>query len=553
MKLRAQVPFASLLAVVLVTIASTGCGGGSQAATPTPQSGPPVQADQVTVTLAGAGAGTVTSSPSGISCGTGCTASFGDGSTVQLTASPATGSTFAGWGGACSGTQPCSLTLKGATAVTATFSKSLGLASINHIVFMLQENRGFEHYFGSLGQYRAAHGYGAATDIDGLTFDAQGVAQNQNPTVDGTGVISSFHLITQCVENSSPSWEESHIDFNRHDPSSSTALLDGFVAVAGNGAVNNGFHDTAGKRVMGYYTDADLPYYYFMASNFATSDRWFSPVMSRTHPNRMYMIAATSQGHVYPIPHGGAQLTAKPIFQLLDENHISWKIYVTDQIRGTSLVQNSYVNMFTYSNQPLPNVVPISEYLTDVANGTLPQVAMIEGGYDSGRDEHPDIDPNFPGAPIQQGAAYVASLINAFMGSPSWKDSVFILSYDEFGGFYDHVPPQAAVSPDGIAPTDFTATDHQKFNDDFTRTGYRVPMIVISPFTKKSFVSHTVRDYTAILKLIETRFSLPSLTARDAAQDDMTEFFDFAAVPWATPPAAPSQPPASACYTDHLP
>jgi phospholipase C len=323
--------------------------------------------------------------------------------------------------------------------------------------------------------------------------------------------------------------------------------LDGFVFTAASFARANGFHDIDGRRAMGYYTDADLPYYYFMASNFATSDRWFAPVMSRTHPNRMYLMAGTSQGHIYPIPQGGSQLTAKPIFQLLDENHISWKIYVTDQIPGLSLSQSSYISMFTYSNQNLPNVVPIAEYFTDLANGTLPQVAMIEGGFASGRDEHPN------GAQIQSGAAYVASLINALMSSPSWKDSAFVLSYDEFGGFYEHYPPQPAVSPDGIPPQDFTAVDQQKFNDDFTRTGYRVPLIVVSPFSKKSFVSHTVRDFTAILKLIETRFQVPSLTARDAAQDDMTEFFDFATVPWATPPSPPPQPAATACYTDRLP
>ncbi|MCU1311552.1 MAG: Phospholipase [Candidatus Angelobacter sp.] len=497
----------------------------------------------------------MTSTPAGINCGTSCSASFTHGASVQLAAAASAGSTFAGWSGACTGTSACSITLNGAASVTALFNvtKVQDIQALNHIIFMAQENRGFDHYFGALGLYRAAHGFGAATDIDGLTFDAQGVATNSNPNFDRTGTVSAVHLITGCVENPSPSWEESHVDFNRSNPMSTTAALDGFVFTAATFARNNGLHDIDGQRAMGYYTEADLPYYYFMASNFGTSDRWFAPVMSRTHPNRMYLMAGTSQGHVYPIPPGGAQLTAKTIFQLLDENHISWKIYVTDQLPGLTLTQSSYISMFTYSNQNLPNVVPISEYLTDVANGTLPQVAMIEGGYNSGRDEHPDVDPNFPGAPVQKGAAYVASLINALMSSKSWNDSALVLTYDEFGGFYEHVPPQPAVSPDGIAPQDFTTTDSQKFNDDFTRTGYRVPLIVVSPFSKKNFVSHTARDYTAILKLIETRFKLPNLTARDAAQDDMTEFFDFANAPWATPPAPPAQPAATACYTDHLP
>ena len=134
------------------------------------------------------------------------------------------------------------------------------------------------------------------------------------------------------------------------------------------------------------------------------------------------------------------------------------------------------------------------------------------------------------------------------MSSPSWKDSVFILTFDEGGGAYDHVPPQPAKHPDGIVPSDLQPTDICAGNTsdicDFKFTGFRVPLLVVSPFTRKNYVSHTTADYTAILKLIESRFKLPSLTNRDAAQVDgngnamMLEFFDFSNVPWATPPAS---------------
>jgi phospholipase C len=152
----------------------------------------------------------------------------------------------------------------------------------------------------------------------------------------------------------------------------------------------------------------------------------------------------------------------------------------------------------------------------------------------------------------------VQSLIDALMLSPSWKDSAFILTFDEFGGFYDHVPPQPAVSPDDIPPSDLQANDvcappKTGATCDFTYTGYRVPLIVVSPFTKKNYVSHTVADYTAILKFIETRFKLPSLTKRDAAQMDMTEFFDLVNMPWQIPPVPPQQSTSGACYLDHLP
>lgn len=160
---------------------------------------------------------------------------------------------------------------------------------------------------------------------------------------------------------------------------------------------------------------------------------------------------------------------------------------------------------------------------------------------------------------VQVGSKYVSGIINALMASPSWKNSVFILSFDEGGSFYDHVPPQPTISPDGIPPQDLRAGDvctssgQNSAICDFKYTGFRVPLVVISPFTRRNYASHTVADYTAILKFIETRFNLPSLTARDAAQIDMTEFFDFAGAPSMTPPTPPAQPTNHPCYLDHLP
>lgn len=144
------------------------------------------------------------------------------------------------------------------------------------------------------------------------------------------------------------------------------------------------------------------------------------------------------------------------------------------------------------------------------------------------------------------------SLVTALMNSSSWSSSVFFLTYDEAGGLYDHVTPQPAVSPDGIKPVDLLPGDICKDSGgptcDFVFTGYRIPMVVISPYTKKNYVSHTVADFTAMLKFIETRWNLPPLTKRDAAQMDMTEFFDFNNPPWMTPPTPPQQNRSGACY-----
>jgi len=133
---------------------------------------------------------------------------------------------------------------------------------------------------------------------------------------------------------------------------------------------------------------------------------------------------------------------------------------------------------------------------------------------------------------------------------------VFFLMYDENGGMYDHVaPPINVPSPDGIPPQDLFTVANEGYNDppgDFTRYGFRIPNMVISPFTRKNYVSHTVTDSTGVLKFIETRFGLPNLTKRDAAASDMTDFFDFTNKPWATPPTPPTQPTNGACY-DGLP
>jgi phospholipase C len=501
----------------------------------------------VAVTLAGSGSGRVTSSPAGIDCGTACSADFTSGQSVTLTATPDTGFEFAGWSGTCSGSGSCAVPPGQAASVTATFTATL--QSINHIVFMLQENRSLDHYFGKLGDYRVAQGL--AADFDGLPANAS------NPSADGQSTVTAFHLQTMCVENPSPSWNESHVDFNLQNPVSATPTLDGFVWTAAHDAGPNNFHDVEGRRVMGYYTEADLPYYYFMATNFATSDRWFSPVMTRTQPNRMYLMAGTSAGHVYPLPQG-TKVNNKTIFQLLEENGISWKIYVPDW--GPNPVGHTEMVMFTFGDEHPENFVDATQFAVDAQNGTLPQVALIAAGSFSGRDEHPADDPNVPGGSVQYGSNYVANaFINPLMDSPSWKDSVFILTWDEGGGFYDHVAPQPTVAPDNIPPSDLfpgdicTNPNASGPTCGFAYTGYRVPLIVISPFAKKNYVSHTVADFTAILKFIQTRFNLPSLTARDAAQMDMTEFFDFENAPWKTPPSPPAQPSPGPCYLDRLP
>jgi phospholipase C len=322
-----------------------------------------------------------------------------------------------------------------------------------------------------------------------------------------------------------------------------------------------------------------LNYYYFMATKFATSDRWFAPVMSRTQLNRAYLIGGTSQGYAYPPgsnANDNAPFSATPIFKELQAAGITWRVYVdpnsSDPTNGMScasatgdeqnkcLANASYVNQFTYAAQIQSdpalyrNFVPQTQFVTDLQNeATFPQVVMIDPPSNSGLDEHPSDRDAYP-ENIQQGAKYAASLINAFMASPTWKDSAMIFTYDESGGFYDHVPAQPVPAPDSFAyPKDLEASDKCDGADQstgicsFAITGYRIPLIVISPFAKKNYVSHTVRDATAWLNLVEERFGVAPLTLRDAYWSTTTplatmdEFFDFVNVPWATPPTPPVQ------------
>lgn len=442
------------------------------------------------------------------------------------------------------------------------------LQSVNHIIFMMQENRSFDAYFGKINDYRATFAGGAlGRDADDLETDFTAPADDNNRP------IQTFHLATSCIYNTTAAWLESHGDANRFQlDDGAPLLLDGFVHTAAGLAIFDGDPDTEGIRSMGYYTSADLPSPYWFATQFATSDRWYSAGPMQTEAVRLYSMAATSQGLVHPPADSNTTLTAKTIFQLLDAAHISWKIYSVDRQPDGKLI-TTLRNFQPYVGTVQDHIVPIDQFLTDLANNTLPSFSYIEPGFASGRDEHPGKSDN-----IQAGAKFMNSLFTAFINSPSYKDSIFIETFDESGGLFDHVSPMidgrpiqelsggaggqavgpgkystdAAImhvpSPDGIKPRDLIPNHDPP--DDFVRTGFRVPLIIVSPFAKKGYVSHTPMDYTAVLKFVETRFNLPNLTARDAAQADMSEFFDFAGAPNANPPTPVLQPTGLICNAD---
>ena len=374
---------------------------------------------------------------------------------------------------------------------------------IEHVVVIMQENRSYDHYFGRLRR-KSGPPRGSS-----------------NPDPTGGDPIKPFHTHLYCeVDDLDHSWNGTH---NERD----SGAMDGFTAA------NVTTNDPKGQRAMGYYTKRDLPFYYKLYKKFAMGDRYFCSVLSQTFPNRYYLLAGTSFGEIRNnVPDlGGPQYTARTIFNSMDEATpaVSWKVYYSDL---------PFAAIFGYVRQQrIGNLYPMGSndatnpLLLDAANGTLPQVAYVDPSFggETENDEHPPTN-------IQLGQAFTAKIINAIMHGPNWNNTVIFLTYDEHGGYWDHVNPPPACTPDDIPPS-LVSGDVPGAFDNY---GIRVPMVAISPYSKRAFVSHTVYDHTSILRFIETRFDLPALTRRDANADPMLDLFDFSKASYATPPKLPA-------------
>jgi phospholipase C len=528
------------------------------------------------------------------------------GGTVTVT--PTSTTTYTAEASNASGT-----TASAQTTVTVGTSSGGDVSKVKHVIFMMQENRSFDSYFGMLNPYRRSNGWNVGDD--GKTYDVDGIDDKLNTISNKDDEGDTYYLYkfrTTCIDDDSSAWLSSFGDVNRYNFLTTRPInMDGFVHTAegfakycaSSGKCGGAYTDLTGERAMGYYDQDFLNYYYYMASQFAISDRWFSPVASKSTPNRIATFAGgTTGGLVYDRGNDDhlGQEPMKTIFQELNDAGVSWKIYysgTSSNYPNTMFSQFSYANNFLYhktstnsctgTTQPSsvvgdstnsfcidPNhIAPVSRYFTDLTNNTLPAFAFIEQG---SSDEHPGSNQS-----ILSGQSVIANIINKFMASPSWSNSVFFFAYDEGGGPYDHVPPvpgysnkntdaslgqipdisQIAVNPDGYNPClpatagqytlhcDLRSSDPGAHSGDAAavqgfaaQIGFRIPNMIISPFTRKHYVSHTPMDHTAVIKFVESRFisSSAHLTNRDAAQPNLLEFFDFNAVPWSTPPSPPT-------------
>jgi phospholipase C len=256
------------------------------------------------------------------------------------------------------------------------------------------------------------------------------------------------------------------------------------------------------------------------ASTFAVSDRYFSPTLTSTGPNRLYIYAATSNGSITNNGSAGIPVS-KTIFESMHHAGVTWKVYST----GTYSFEGSIFSSLptTYPQ----NFKSMADFAADAAAGTLPNVVFLYPG----SDEHPPAD-------VQSGEHDSANIYATVSASPQWAHAAILYTYDEAGGFYDHVPPPPACAPDSVPPALATGD----VAGDFKRYGFRVPLIVASPWAKPHYVSHVTNDHTSILRLLELRFGLPALTARDANANAILDLFDFTQPSFATPPTLPAAP-----------
>ncbi len=349
-----------------------------------------------------------------------------------------------------------------------------------HIVFLMMENRSFDSYFSQL----------PASGVTGVDVADDSYA-NPEPGPPLT-YVHRYHETRYCIADTVHEWGPVHLQYDDGN-------MDGFVLT----------NDPGGERAMGYYDADDLPFYYWVARTFSISDRHFSSLLGPTWPNRFFFYGATAWGRSKTPDN--PPLNKEKIVNEMDEAGRTWKIY------------HEGATSFGVVFGPQYAGTSMSNFFTDVANDTLPDLAILDPSFGGAGqdDEHPPTD-------MQKGQQLSASIISALMSNPAvWSKTVFIQTYDEHGGYYDHVAPPAACVPD-----DYTVPDYA-----YDRLGMRVPLMVVSPFAKKGYVSHLVTDHTSITRFIENRFDLPAMTARDANAWPMLDMFDFDDPPFATPPA----------------
>jgi phospholipase C len=369
-----------------------------------------------------------------------------------------------------------------ATVADAARSEPRPRTPIDRVVVLMQENHSFDNYFGT---YRGADG------------PPKGTCMPWNPEDPKLGCVRPFWIAGRQV-----------VDLDHrvqtHEEQFRGGRMDGFVHVF----ADRGPH---ARTAMGFYDDRDLPYYWNIADEYVLFDRFFTSAAGGSVRNHLYWVAGapgrTDDRERIP-EHGWGDLPT--IFDRLQAKGVSWKFYIQNYDprnnyrnpktgdRGAQFIWAPVLAYDRFLDDPklASRIVDLNEYFDDLARGTLPAVSYI---VPSGASEHP------PGS-IQAGQRFVRTLINALMASNEWQRSAFLWTYDDWGGWYDHVPPPRV---------------------DRYGYGFRVPALLVSPYARRGHVDSTVLDFTSILKFIEFNWGLAPLAARDAKANNFLTAFDF--------------------------
>ena len=438
------------------------------------------------------------------------------------------------------------------------------IPAIRHIVVLMMENHSYDNYLGML----AGRG-------DGLPGAATGAPDAVNTLPNGQQV-RAHHLPSTVQVGGTPTqtWNASHIS-------------------AANGACG-GFATSVWKTVpggdpalpMGYWTSADLPFYYRLADLFPVADRWFCSCLGPTFPNRRFLISGTANGLIDDLPWDLIDYPpAGTIFDALAAHDISWvnyhnvhpaRVVLKRLLGGTGLVALRRLaqvgrwlpgvanavrgnKSFTADLYPLGfasslrHLRSTQQFFADAAAGTLPAVSVVDPDFGLYSEENPQ--------DITHGEAFSAAVVNAVTSGPGWPSTLLLWLYDEHGGYYDHVPPPAAVAPDdvparnwqltwpwarallqAVAPKQLAQLENADSGPaSYEQYGFRVPAVIVSPYARPGFVLHDQLDHTSVLKLIEEKWNLPPLTRRDAAAASPLGALDLAGPPaFLDPPQLPA-------------
>ena len=447
------------------------------------------------------------------------------------------------------------------------------LPQIRHIVVLMMENHSYDNYLGML------QGRG-----EGFPLGADGEPEISNLGTGGEHV-RAHHLPStiQRPQVPSQSWHATHCQWG-------DGKCDGFVTstqtvVTATDAADAAVGAAAAAAGMGYWTEDDLPFYYGLARTFPLADRWFSSCLGPTFPNRRFLIAGTAHGLIDDSPYDLLDYPpAGTIFDMLTRHDISWVNYHPAAAEQSKLGRYGHHKrrmarrrlmslgrsfpavtkgvqkdlQFTADVFPLgigrymQHIRTSDQFFADADNGMLPAFSIVDPDFDTYSEENPQ--------DIRKGESFAAEVINRVMHGRAWPHTLLIWVYDEHGGYYDHVPPPPAVPPDNVEGRSLVGSTTMlqallrpvvpgmvKNEENLTegphrydRYGFRVPAVLVSPYSRPDYVCSEVFDHTSVLKLVEQKWNLPALTARDAAATSPLEMLDLTMPPaFLEPPSLP--------------